>query len=235
VFMKKLMVLAFSTIILLVPCLVQAEETSEIPLPFPESEALPPEGSAFEQEDIFTLPVTGDAPSNVSAGGDTYTKYPNSNITVKTGDILVSSKSFAATRFVGHVAIVGTDHNVKEVLPKAPGDNIAGQSVSLKTFRTNQSGYAVKVYRHPKSSVAISAGTWATNNVNKTTHYMFTSNLSSLNYNYCSKFVFQSFLKGAGEMVVYPAPLNMNTFGEITGLVYPSQFNAAGTYIGSFK
>lgn len=225
--MKKLLFLISSLFILIFPVVVGAEETD-----VPESEILPPEGTLFEQEDIFSTPVKGDTPDSVVAGGGSYTKYPNSNITVKTGDILVSSKSYNATRFVGHAAIVGRDHKVKEVR----GVDNGGTSKTLSDFRFQQSGEAVKVYRYPNATVASAAGIWATDNVSKVTKYSITNNLSSVSSNYCSKFVYQAFQKGAGVMIVAPSLYSLNLVeGFVEGYVFPSHLNGAGTYIGSFK
>ena len=55
--------------------------------------------------------------------------YAGSSIEAYTGDVLYTSKGWS-TGLVGHVGIVGTDFNIKEVLAESP----AGESRSFTSF-----------------------------------------------------------------------------------------------------
>ncbi|TCI46451.1 hypothetical protein EVJ27_06000 [Exiguobacterium sp. SH3S2] len=157
-------------------------------------------------------------------------KYPNSNITVRTGDILISSKSWDATNFVGHVAIVGNDLRVKEVLPTNPSRN-----VTLATHLAAQSGYPVKIYRHSSSAASSRASTWATNNISKVNYYIFTTTLSGVSWNYCSKFVYQAY-KQTGTSIGKVSRTGSPSGPQIqTEYMLPNNLVYGMNYIGTYK
>ncbi|MDX5981522.1 hypothetical protein SIL77_09640 [Exiguobacterium profundum] len=163
----------------------------------------------------------------VTNPGDTV-RYPNSSIVVRSGDVLLSDKSWDATKFAGHAAIVGPNSSVHEVLP-----GVAGRTVSLSQHRSNQSGGTVRVYRHSSSSAASSASIWAMNNVNKVTSYWLRTDLTTVSSNYCSKFVWQAYHKTGSSIGFVTNP--SYEFGRLTGFVYPSNLKTGMTYIGSYK
>nr|WP_256439801.1 MULTISPECIES: YiiX/YebB-like N1pC/P60 family cysteine hydrolase [unclassified Exiguobacterium] len=156
-------------------------------------------------------------------------RYPHSTIIVKSGDVLVSDKSWDATKFVGHSAIVGSDFLVREVLT----GSTPGKTRSLSTHLTNQSGGTVKIYRHSNTTARAEAGQWAVNNVNKVTSYRFSTNLKDVSYNYCSKFVWQAFNKN-GYTAGYLS--NVSLVGLDThGYVYPDSFSYNMKFVGSYR
>lgn len=155
-------------------------------------------------------------------------RYPNSTIVARAGDVLISDKSWDATRMVGHAAIVGSDLKVHEVLPSP-----AGRTVSLSTHLKNQNSGTVKIYRHPNATAASKAGIWAVNNVNKVTTYYFGTNLLTISPSYCSKFVYQAYKKNGYSI----GTLSQTSVfgGEEKGYIYPNNLKTNLVYQGSYK
>lgn len=229
--MKKLsfflmLALFLSVALVLNPLTSKAEEVEKPVIVSEESEVTSPE-EVSSGEVIDT--TDGDAPSSVIVNPGETVRYPHSTIAVKSGDVLMSDKSWDATKYIGHVAIVGSDFLVREVLT----GSTPGKTRSLSQHLSNQSGGTVKIYRHSNTTARSKAGAWAVNNVNKVTSYRFSTNLNDVSYNYCSKFVWQAFNK-SGYTAGYLS--NVSIVGtEVHAYVYPSSFSSNMTYVGSYK
>ena len=190
---------------------------------------------ATETNDAFSFPLietgTGEGDTgtfSVTNPGETV-RYPNSTIAVRSGDVLVSDKSWDATKFVGHAAIVGSDFLVREVLP----GTTPGKTRTLSAHRVNQSGGSVRIYRHPNATARTKAGVWAVNNIKNVSVYHFTTGLNSIYNNYCSKFVWQAFNKNGYSAGTID---NLSIVGTTWhGYVYPNSFKNNMTYIGTYK
>lgn len=146
--------------------------------------------------------------------------YPNSTLEMQPGDVLYTSKGWS-TGLVGHVAIVGTDFKLKEVLTGKP----AGRSTTLNAFWARHSkGNKISIYRPSKG--ATSAAKWATKNISSATSYNLVShNINTISKNYCSKFVAQAFYHGSNISLVS----SINTLITPNNLAKSSNLRAIGT------
>lgn len=146
--------------------------------------------------------------------------YPNSTLEMQPGDVLYTSKGWS-TGLVGHVAIVGTDFKLKEVLTGSP----AGKSVTLNQFWGRHSkGNKISIHRPSKG--AAGAARWATNNIGSVTKYNLTNhNINTISTNYCSKFVLQAFYHGSNISLV----ASMNTLTPPSNLKNSSNLRLIAT------
>lgn len=238
--MKKLIFFLVITLILSVVVVVNPSiskaETNETSSEGETSLNLNEATDAYSEEgSVISFPVVkdgtggGDAGTFAVTGPNDTVRYPNSTIVVRVGDILISEKSWDATRFVGHAAIVGSDFVVREVLP-----GVAGRAVSLASHRLNQNGGVVKIYRHSNSTTASKAGIWATNNIGKVTSYWYNANLQGISPNYCSKFIYQAYMNSTGTLVGYIDKPSING-GVLTGYVLPNSLTVGTNYVGTYK
>lgn len=158
--------------------------------------------------------------------------YPSTNISMRIGDILYSTKTIgASSQIVGHVGIVNS--NFKMVHVTLPVDGGVVDNMSTYMGR-HGSGETIKVYR-PKNGMGVAAARWATYNYSSINEYYINpfAKLGDLNPNYCSKFIWQAFWFGEG-VNIGQNELNANTNGYVTPthiinspkLVYVTSFKA---------
>lgn len=123
--------------------------------------------------------------------------YPNTSIEVLPGDILYSPVG-CSTYFVGHSVIIGTDFQIKEVLPGKP----AWCSISIERFWTRHfRGDRISLLRSAKGADA--AANWATMHLEKFQSYnLLNYNIQNVEKSYCYKFVTQAYFFGANVRVV---------------------------------
>lgn len=157
--------------------------------------------------------------------------YPGTKTYMKVGDILYSSKSFAAsTRIVGHVAIVGPDYRIYHV---NPAGTEAGKKDTLTTYRyRHDPGETIYVYRPSKG--ATGAADWASYTYSFAKNYDIINlqPLSTLSPNYCSKFIWQAFYYGSSIDLTH-----IGLTGSSKTWVTPSHVKNSSimTYITSFS
>ncbi|MCT6923477.1 YiiX/YebB-like N1pC/P60 family cysteine hydrolase [Metasolibacillus sp.] len=161
-------------------------------------ENLSPEFGEFSPSDVEEL-----LPSKEQFSPYSSAYYPGTSTLIQSGDILYSNKSIA-TFYAGHIAIVGTDFQVKHTLPLTPR---ASQSVQ-SYFNQFDDIYLIKPL-NATAAQRYQAAQWATNNLNNISHYSFNGNLSVISANYCSKFVWQAYQFGAS--------VDISTFKHIGG------------------
>lgn len=184
----------------------------------------------------------------VSATDDTYgispsaldpdSTYPGTNIRVRVGDVLYSSKALGgSTKIVGHVGIMGPDYRIYHVNPVT--DKNQGEGGKRDTIynyqRRHDPGESIAVYR---ATHGRNAAYWAQDNYSSVTNYYIpwaswdNFQLKTINPNYCSKFIWQAFYYGnynTDYIIGYYTP-NKEAF------VTPSQIIDSDilTYVGSF-
>lgn len=132
--------------------------------------------------------------------------YPGTNIQMKAGDVLYSSKSLGTSTWgVGHVGIVGTDYNVYHV------NKIENRGLSDGLYlymSRHRPGEKLTILR-PRGGYGTRAALWAENNYSRVTQYQInTARLSTISPNYCSKFVWQAFYYGEGINIANFEPLD---------------------------
>ncbi|WP_186575960.1 hypothetical protein [Aquibacillus kalidii] len=111
--------------------------------------------------------------------------FPNTTIMLKPGDVLYSSKGWS-TFLVGHVGMVGPDLRIYHSHPRgAFADSIAGY-LSRHKF-----GGKMVVFRPKKG--AVEAAEWVSKQIINVRKYVFHPNLDNIDFNYCSKFIWQAF------------------------------------------
>ncbi|MDD9266193.1 hypothetical protein ACFPES_04010 [Paenibacillus sp. GCM10023248] len=132
-------------------------------------------------------------------------EYPGTTIAMEPGDVLYSSKSLGGSSpIVGHVGIVGTDFRVYHVNPVAENGVTGGKSDDITTYRNRHaSGQTITIYKlRAGASYATNAANWAKVNYSRVTNYSIPIyswedfKLSTINPNYCSKFLWQAFYYG---------------------------------------
>lgn len=163
--------------------------------------------------------------------------YPGSNVSMKTGDILYSSKSLAAsTLIVGHVGIVGSDLNVYHVNPV---DGNAGKSDGIYAYAgRHDPGETIRIYR-PIHNYGVKAAEWAKNNYASISTYYIpwkswdNFKLGSLDPNYCSKFIWQAFYFGNNKTDPIIGYYNENKEAYVTPIqiINSSELTYAGSFI----
>jgi len=179
--------------------------------------------SAFEIKPFAELPDT----------------YPGSNVIIKEGDVLYSTKSLdSSTLLVGHVGIVGSDMKVYHVNPVDEGAGTGGKADALYTYfnRHGKGEETIKVYRatHGRKAAA-----WAKDNYSKATKYSIPVfgwedfKLGTISTNYCSKFIWQAFYYGNNNTDYIIGHFTPSKEAYIT----PSQIIKSKelTFAGSFK
>lgn len=143
--------------------------------------------------------------------------YPGTNIEMKQGDIIHNPKS-TSTYFVGHMAIVGPDLQLRHAHPDGPRI-----SDSLSNYITRfAAGDKFTILRYPDPSIAAAAAAWSYNNINKVTTYSVATQLHYIPTNYCSKFVWQAYYYGAHRELVSNAPYSEILTPPGMVFVYPS-------------
>ncbi|WP_338553895.1 hypothetical protein [Paenibacillus sp. KS-LC4] len=164
--------------------------------------------------------------------------YPGSNVIIKTGDVLYSSKTFGtSTQIVGHIAIVASDMRVYHVNPADDGAGSGGKADALYNyFGRHGKGETIKVYRAAHGS---KAAAWAKDNYNKVTNYsipIFSWNdfkLGTINPNYCSKFIWQAFYYGNSNtdyIIGYYTP-SKEAYVTPAQIIDSSDLTYAGSFI----
>lgn len=117
-------------------------------------------------------------------------EYPNSNIEMKPGDVLYSTKGYS-TFFVGHVGIVGEDLAVYHSHPESPYK--FADSIETYFGRHKRVGDEIRIYR-TRDNTGLQAARWARSNLDLIQSYtVYNIDLNDLRYNYCSKFIWQAF------------------------------------------
>ncbi|MDR6781438.1 MULTISPECIES: YiiX/YebB-like N1pC/P60 family cysteine hydrolase [Paenibacillus] len=117
------------------------------------------------------------------AGSSFAAVYPNSNITIKSGDVLVTNNTSSAG-LTGHAGIVV---NSSGDVATIRGYGFHPEIQSLNTwFSTNRN---TKVVRNSDSDLAAKAGSWAKDYVktHPNVEYGLNNTLGNLNEVYCSK------------------------------------------------
>ncbi|GAA0335703.1 hypothetical protein GCM10008967_27820 [Bacillus carboniphilus] len=105
------------------------------------------------------------------------------------------------TYFVGHIGIVGPNLQVYEVIKGGPS-----KFSSVESF-VSRFDNPVGVYRPNGATSAdmANAAYWASTHYTDVDSYVIDGNLSSLNWNYCSKFVWQAYFFGSNFNIgVFP-------------------------------
>lgn len=157
--------------------------------------------------------------------------YPGTNVTMRIGDVLYSTKTLGgSSQIVGHVGIVNSNFKVVHVtLPVNGGtvDNMANY------MWRHGAGETIKVYR-PKNGRGVEAAKWAVYNYKRATEYLIQldSPLDTLTPNYCSKFMWQAFYYGEGIDIT-----DRGMTGDTNFFVTPSAFTRSNhfVYTTSFK
>lgn len=185
---------------------------------------------------VFFLVLSTSLSANAEVGprAELPVYYPGSNVIMRAGDIVYSSKSFgSSTAIVGHVGIVGSDLNVYHVNPAAGN---AGKSDGIYAYSSRHGkGETIKVYR---SAHGVKAAEWAKNNyASISTYYIPWASwdnfkLGSLDPNYCSKFIWQAFYYGNNKTDYIIGYYDEKKEAYVT----PSQVIGSNdlTYAGSF-
>lgn len=169
--------------------------------------------SSIDSEDTSLVLVDSEEVSPLNLPNE---NYPGTNADILPGDILYSTKSlFVHTAVVGHVGIIGNDKKVYHV---SPAGSIAGKADTLKTYRERH-GSKERIYIYRPTTGGSKAASWASNNIKSMETYSIVNagKLSSLNPNYCSKFIWQAFYYGAGIELT-----NMVLDGNSSIIVTPS-------------
>lgn len=159
--------------------------------------------------------------------------YPGTNIPMRAGDVLYSSKTLgSSSQIVGHVGIVGSDYRVYHV---TPAKNVNGGVADGVYTYMNRHGSAetITIYRH-RLAYGVAAAAWAENNYSRVTNYFINpfSFLSTISPNYCSKFLWQAFYYGDGIDIT---EMNKKDYNMAT--ILPDSFTSRTTFarIGSFS
>ncbi|NOU76661.1 hypothetical protein GC098_35775 [Paenibacillus sp. LMG 31458] len=180
------------------------------------------------------IPITAQANDDVGTFAIPGPNYPGTSIEMKVGDVLYSTKTFGtSSQIVGHVGIVGPDYLIYHVSPIIDSNgNGAGDSISTYMSRHGQ-GETLQIYKY-KYSTGLGAAQWAKNNYMYATEYAVVNPfhyLSTIDPNYCSKFIWQAFYYGDGVDVTGKG-LTGSTWGT---WVYPSNFtNSNFAWSGQF-
>ncbi|WP_188067216.1 hypothetical protein [Brevibacillus brevis] len=177
---------------------------------------------------LLVLPLSASASSTTPTAVPNPT-YPGTNIEMKVGDVLYSTKTLgSSSKIVGHVGIVGSDFRVYHVTPAADG----GVADSIDSYTSRHgSGETIEIYKYRYGGAA-NAAMWAKQNYSKVyNYYISLDRLSVMNPNYCSKFIWQAFYYGAGKDV-----MNKNLTDSTYGIIYPIGFTYSGfSLYDSFK
>ncbi|GAC42860.1 hypothetical protein [Paenibacillus popilliae] len=168
--------------------------------------------------------------------------YPGTNIEMKAGDILYSSKK-GSSLIVGHVAIVADDNKIYHAnsIVDDGQTSAGGKSDTVSNYRTrHKSGEDIEIYRFNRSTKA-AAGRWVKEKYSKVTDYEIPAphetdrlKLNVLNPSYCSKFIWQALYYG----LEYPHEDITSYRAKVTDSVYilPSEFTSSPfEKVGSFK
>lgn len=143
--------------------------------------------------------VTADEYINGSRAGS------YNGITARSGDILVARKNGGPKpiNWVGHAAIVT---NGGSSITHFPGIGLDPEEDTLKSFFQENS--EVFVLRHNNYNISIAAAQWANHYLDRfpKATYSIASARDVQNPNYCSKFVWQAYYFGAGQVIA--------TFGD---------------------
>lgn len=144
--------------------------------------------------------------------------YLRAGFSFKKGDILITNGT-SYYGLTGHAAIITGSNSVLDAPGKAHTVKKNGKNVTLNTTRqlttrtfinkyTDDPGEWVKVYRPKHNDIAIAAAKWADRNYysssgsatqKKFPKYTLATNLTSTNYVYCSKIIYQAYYYGSGN------------------------------------
>ncbi|AHC19328.1 MULTISPECIES: hypothetical protein [Paenibacillus] len=163
--------------------------------------------------------------------------YPGTNIRVKVGDVLYSSKALGGSAMiVGHVGIIGPDYMVYHVNAVNDNQGEGGKRDTISYYQTrHKAGESIAVYR---ATHGRNAAYWAQNNYSSVTSYHIpiyswdNFQLKTINPNYCSKFIWQAFYYGNYDTDYIIGHYTPNKEAFVT----PGQVIDSNdlTYVGSF-
>ncbi|MGW8960070.1 hypothetical protein [Paenibacillus sp. NPDC055715] len=130
-----------------------------------------------------------------------YGNYPGTNIRVRVGDVLYSSKALGGSAMiVGHVGIIGPDYMVYHVNAVNDNQGEGGKRDTISYYQTRHyPNEKIDVFR---AAHGRNAAYWAKNNYSSVTSYHIplyswdNYQLKTMNLNYCSKFIWQAFYYG---------------------------------------
>ncbi|MFF2155662.1 hypothetical protein ACFVVQ_10135 [Paenibacillus chitinolyticus] len=167
----------------------------------------------------FTVLLLPQSSYAAEAEGIPDAHYPGTQVVITPGDVIYSNKSlFGAQPFVGHVAVVGNDGYLYHAHPEGPTKDTLSEYMS----RRHKPNETITVYR--ASYGASAAASWAAQNIYKMKRYWITNDHSTLDDNYCSKFVWQAFYYGGGT------DLTAST-GSVPDIITPSKLISSGRLV----
>lgn len=144
--------------------------------------------------------------------------YPGTNVQMKIGDVLYSTKTFGTTtKIVGHVGIVDSNFKVVHVTPAVDG----GVIDNFTNYMNRHDPRETIVVMRPINGMGVGAARWANYNYMYINDYYIEplAKLGTLNPNYCSKFLWQAFYFGEGIDIN-----NVNNTPDLRGFITPSNF-----------
>ncbi|WP_226002026.1 hypothetical protein [Paenibacillus sp. BJ-4] len=164
--------------------------------------------------------------------------YPGTNIRVRVGDVLYSSKALGGSAMlVGHVGIIGPDYMVYHVNAVNDDQGEGGKRDTISYYQTrHKAGESIAVYR---ATHGRNAAYCPQNNYSSVTSYHIpwanwdNYQLKTMNSNYCSKFIWQAFYFGN-----YNTDFIMGYYEpNKEAIVTPGQVINSNdlTYVGSFN
>ncbi|MGE7925727.1 hypothetical protein ACQKND_21415 [Viridibacillus arvi] len=156
-----------------------------------------------------------------SPGKSEAATYPDSSVTVKSGDIIHSPKS-SSTYFAGHVGIVGNDGYVYHSYP-----NSSGKLKSSVSYYINDlfKDVDVTVRRYNGSADLENVGKAAVSLYGNVESYSFNEDLSNYKKNYCSKFVWQAYYLATG---IDPLAKGYSYYDK--AFILPSEFKSSSKF-----
>lgn len=134
--------------------------------------------------------------------------YPGTEVLIEPGDILYSSKGWS-TFLMGHISMVGQDYRIYHAHPAGGLTDRLPNYLSRHKF-----GTTITVLRPKKQAQA--AAEWAMNNVGLVKRYFFDPRIGKMEFNYCTKFIWQAFWhSGCGDIT------GRNLTPKKIGWIYP--------------
>lgn len=124
--------------------------------------------------------------------------YPGTNIKMQPGDVLYSHKYALSSFLVGHTGIVGTNYRIYHVNRWKGFGHADSMPIYLSRHRK---GELITILRHSNEQEAIHSAKWAMQHYDKVQRYTYVRDLTRLEANYCSKFIWQAFYFGTEGQV----------------------------------